>query len=457
MGRLRIGVLVSVSWLSACSSGSNQGTPSEVDSGSPTDGTTGETGPSGKKVPCDVEGILDRWATPGPDASIVGCRSCHAASPKFGAPMSLMTYDDLVAPAPSNKSKKVYELIGARIHDDAKPMPQPPNPRLTAGETATLDAWIGAGAPERGTGIECGTPDGGPTDSGPPKPLSCTPDLTLTTATPWTMPTDTSDIYVCYGVDVAVTGKRHITAIVPKIDNTKIVHHILLMQSDSKVDPTPTKCDFSAIARDRMLYGWAPGGKYFELPPEAGFLQTGTMHYMVQIHYNNLKKLVGEKDSSGFAMCTTDKLRPNEADVLAFGSTKFTIPAKGKLDWVCNLPVSSLPPIHVIGAFPHMHQIGKRISTVLHRKSDGKTIDLGNVPAWDFNTQVWFPMADILVQNGDNVETNCYWENPTGSDVSWGENTANEMCYSFTMYYPKITLPVWSWQLPATIAGCGAR
>jgi len=455
--RLRPVPLLLVSTLLACGSTSDNPDNLAVDSG--TDGTSGDLGAetgSGLKAPCDVDGVLDRWATPSGDPAIVGCRSCHGTVPQFGAPMSLMTYDDLTAPAPSDKSKKVYERIGVRIHDDAKPMPQAPNPRLTASELATLDAWIAAGAPPRGTGVECAKPDSGPPDTTPPPP-TCTPDTILAPKTPWTMPTDSNDIYVCYGIDLPVSAKRHVTAFIPKVDNTKIVHHVLVMQADSTVDPTPTPCSFGSISKWRMLYGWAPGGKAMELPPQAGFALEGTTHLVVQVHYNNLKKLVGEKDSSGFGLCTTDKLRPNDADVLAFGSAKFTIPAKGKLDLVCRLPYSTLPPLHVIASFPHMHQLGKKISTVLHRKSDGSTIDLGTVPSWDFNTQLWFPLPDVLLTSGDNIETNCYWENPGDAPVSWGENTADEMCYSFTMYYPKVVLPAWSWSLPVYLSSCAPR
>lgn len=44
------------------------------------------------------------------------------------------------------------------------------------------------------------------------------------------------------------------------------------------------------------------------------------------------------------------------------------------------------------------------------------------------------------------------WENPGASPVGFGENTDNEMCYGFTMYYPKIERTAWSWAAPAFLA-----
>src|SRR6185503_11367513 len=71
-------------------------------------GGAGGGGPSG--LPCDVGQIL-----------AANCQKCHAAKPVFGAPMPLVTYDDLHAPLKSNPSKQVYEQITVRIHDDKTP------------------------------------------------------------------------------------------------------------------------------------------------------------------------------------------------------------------------------------------------------------------------------------------------------------------------------------------------
>ena len=118
--------------------------------------------------------------------------------------------------------------VGEKIHDPVKPMPQPPNPPLSDPDMKTMDTWIGLGAPKfDGT---CGSTSGG-NDGGSVAPPSA-----------WSMPQDTNDVYVCYGVEADVTSKRHIVAMTPKIDNFSIVHHVLLFQSDTAVDPTPAPC-----------------------------------------------------------------------------------------------------------------------------------------------------------------------------------------------------------------------
>jgi hypothetical protein len=107
--------------------------------------------------------------------------------------------------------------------------------------------------------------------------------------------------------------------------------------------------------------------------------------------------------------------------------------------------------IHAIGTFPHMHQLGKSLSTTLHPKGGG-TVDLGTDPAFDFNNQFFGTLPNVSIKGGDTVKTRCVWENPTSSAVGFGENTENEMCYGFTMYYPKVTVSPWSWTLPAYLS-----
>jgi hypothetical protein len=400
-------------------------------------GAGGGAGGASPGLPCDVDAVL-----------AASCRSCHGATPQFGAPMPLVTHADLIAPARSDPSRKVYELVGQRTHDDTSPMPQAPNPRLDAAAQKTLDDWIAAGAPAS-TGsspASCGGTGG----AGGGPALGCTPDRHLVPTTAYTIPKDTTDAYICYGIDVTEAQKRHITAFAPHLDNTAIVHHIVLFQSDTAVAAGPAQCSLGGAVDWRIVSVWAPGGEGFVLPPEAGFPMEGTTHYVIQVHYNNLSHLEGQSDHSGFDLCTTTDLRPNDADVLAFGSMAFTIPAHGALDLTCNFKIpAALPDTHVIAAMPHMHKLGRLMSTVT--KPGGA--DLGHRDPWDFNTQYWTPL-DQTLSAGDVVSTRCAFDNPGDAAVTWGENTEDEMCWSFTMYYPKVTAPQWKWTIPSATAKC---
>jgi hypothetical protein len=422
-----IAALIGLGALFACTTSSD-----------PTSSTNTTHPPPEGVLPCDVDTVLE-----------TSCRGCHASSPKFGAPMPLATLADLHATSRTDANQKVYERAGARVHDDAKPMPPPPNARLGENALSTLDAWIAAGAP---AGKACETPPKpGKPDT---NPLSCNADVHMAPASPWTMPDTTDDIYVCYGFDVTNAEKRHLVGIAPKIDNPSIVHHLVLFQSDSAIDSKPTACPMTTSARWRIVYGWAPGGGNFEFPPEAGYPQEKTTHYVVQIHYNNVQHVKGQKDESGFDFCTTDKLRPNDADSVVFGPTSFSIPARSKVDLTCDAKLpATFPDVHLFAAFPHMHQKGTLIATT-QLDGTGKTVaDLGKQEAWDFQNQVYMPIDSVLHAN-DTVRTRCAWKNDSAESISFGERTQDEMCFSFTMYWPKIKDPRWSWMTPSLMTKC---
>jgi hypothetical protein len=404
--------------------------------GSSGQGDGGDT-PAVTGLPCDVDAVL-----------AANCRTCHSATPQFGAPMPLVTHADLTAPAKSDPSRKVYELVLERTASDAAPMPPPPNERLAASERDKLVAWVEAGTP---TSTEaCGTSPGPGEDFG----VACTPDLKLAPASAYEMPASTKDEYVCWGVDLQSPTPKHVTAFVPRIDNAKITHHIVLFEADSAYPSTPQPCSAGGSLQWRMVMGWAPGGKGLELPPEAGFpiKTTGTTHYVVQMHYSNVGGLSGETDASGFDLCTGPP-RANEADVLAFGTQSFTIqPGVHTEDCTLSVP-AQVPEIRLIAAMPHMHQLGTAMSTTLVPGGGGPEIDLGSAPNYSFDTQVWYPI-DATVKGGDVVRTRCTWTNDTGQSVSFGEKTTEEMCYSFTLYYPRVQLPLWSWAAPAVASEC---
>jgi hypothetical protein len=383
--------------------------------------------------------------------------------------MPLVTWEDFQAATPADAlgpqpvtGTHVYETAQFRLSDDSAPMPQPPNPRLDATEMATMNAWLSAGAP-KSDGSAC-TADASAIlapDAGPPA-LDCSANaVTVSPPSPWAMPQDEEDVYVCYSVPVPLfgdAGTNHVIAITPNVDNHRIVHHVLLYQSDTPdptVTSTPSPCPSGGAVAWRIVYGWAPGGGSMQTPPDVGFPYDSTTQWIVQVHYNNALGLSGQTDSSGFSFCSTDAPVKYDADVVAFGTTNISIPPMSSLDTTCDWTVPSLlAGAHTFAAFPHMHQLGVGIQTEEVATGGALTGMAENVP-WNFNAQVWFPLEGTLAQ-GDVVRTRCAWQNTTSSTVTFGPYTENEMCYSFTAYYPKIEAADWTWSLPAVKSICGA-
>jgi hypothetical protein len=42
----------------------------------------------------------------------------------------------------------------------------------------------------------------------------------------------------------------------------------------------------------------------------------------------------------------------------------------------------------------------------------------------------------VVVEAGDVINTSCFYTNKTNATIRFGENTGNEMCFNFALYYP---------------------
>lgn len=436
------GSLASVLVLAGACGGGTSAAPAR---GGPSDPDAGTVVQAASGLPCDVDKVLAD-----------NCRKCHAAPPQFGSPMPLVTWDDLHAAAPTITGKKVHEAVVDRIASDERPMPPAPNAPLSEADRKVLSDWSLAGGPR--SDADC-TNTTKPVTEG----VSCTPNLSLEPESAWEMPDSAGDEYVCWGVDLARDPATHITAFAPKIDNTKIVHHVVVYEAPSSYSRKPQPCSAGSSLSWRMVLGWAPGIKGFELPEEVGFPISADpsepTHYVVQMHYSNPQKLAGEKDKSSIDLCTSPP-RKYEADVMAFGSQDFTIPAApppgGAYTLDCALTVpAAFSGLHLFAAMPHMHKLGVAMTTTLTPKDGGQEVDLGTMTAFSFDAQAWLPI-DATTKAGDVIRTKCSWANSTGEPVPFGEDTAQEMCYSFTMYYPRIKSSLWSWAAPASGPPLGA-
>lgn len=406
-------------------------------------GTSSGGGTPGAGLPCDVRTILQE-----------NCWSCHSDPPKFGAAMPLVDRDDLLA-EPKGTAKGSFATVGEAVlaRLDEGSMPPSPNLPLDDAKKAVLRSYIEAGAPES----QAACSDGGGGQGGSYE-LPCTPDVILKPIAPYEMPQSTVDEYVCFGVEAPSDIARHITAIAPQIDNETIIHHILLLQAPEAVTAQGEPCDFVNLDW-KLIYAWGPGTPPMVLPEEAGFPigPSEPGHFVLQMHYSNIQGLSGQKDQTAMGLCTTDQLRPNDADVMAFGGTDIQIGPNGTTTLACDMPIPALVdpyfPVTIFQAWPHMHQLGRAMDSYI-TKAGGEVINMANVPNYEFEYQVTYPVPQVQLDTGDTFTTKCTWENTTGQQVSFGEETQDEMCFNFVSYYPRVNATQWHWLLPSQGPTC---
>jgi polyvinyl alcohol dehydrogenase (cytochrome) len=117
----------------------------------PAPGKTPPPTDQGSNAPCDVADVLKAH-----------CVQCHGKTLREGAPYSLVSAADFQRDL---GGFTVGTAAARRIADDARPMPPPPNARLSSADVATLTNWIAAGAPSAKPG--CVVDDSAPVDTGP--------------------------------------------------------------------------------------------------------------------------------------------------------------------------------------------------------------------------------------------------------------------------------------------------
>jgi hypothetical protein len=362
----------------------------------------------------------------------MNCSMCHGSTPKFGAPMSLVSASDFRALAP-NSTQTVAARVLARVADDARPMPPPPNPRLTDAQRTALKTWIDAGAtdavcnpqdPPVGTVGPAPTASTPPTGTPPPDNATCYTITARASAggNEFTVPT-TPDLYQCFDYRPPWGDKRvQVVSARPIIDNDRVLHHWILYNRSSDVTDGSNAACSGAHPDAAFVSGWAPGSRGLELPDDVG-LRTESGGFTLEMHYNNTVG-DGELDASGVELCVVEELRPNEAAVHWLGTQNLNkISASG----TCT-PINQAP-VTILSSSPHMHLQGRHMKTVINRK-DGSTDTLIDEP-FDFNTQISYD-TPAVIQPGDTLTTTCTYATPT----PFGQKTNEEMCYNFVIAYP---------------------
>lgn len=396
------------------SSGGGASTAGAAGSGTPPTGSGGATPTAGGAsasddgLPCAVRTLLRDH-----------CSMCHAATPNFGAAFSLVTAADVRTHGPQ---------VLQRIADDQKPMPQPPNPRLTAEQRSVLEQYIGAGAPiSTCTETAPVTPVTDPVEM-PTQPTD--PNVTCYKMTArsskandkYVVPT-TPDLYHCFNYAPPWGSKKvQLVSARPIIDNSKVLHHWLLYSGDATTEDGSHSDCVGAHPNMSLVAIWTPGAESFEAPPDVG-VELASGSFVLETHYNN-KIGEGQLDQSGVEVCVTDQPRTNAAAIHWLGTENLN---KVEASGTCR-PVNT-GDVTILRSTPHMHLQGRHLKTVINRASGGAET-LVDKP-FDFNTQISYS-TPAVIHPGDTLTTTCTYATPT----AFGQSTNNEMCYNFVLAYP---------------------
>ncbi len=348
-----------------------------------------------------------------------GCGGCHGDPLQGGAPYAFGGYDDLVAGEPGART---VDRIAARV--GVGTMPPPP----AALDDAAIDAivgWATCGAvrPTEGAGLTVNAPVY--TSTGPPNDDLPSFDVVMPD---WKVPATDDNLYECVAIDVPLDATRHVRRMQIVLDDARVVHHVVLLHDPSRLSARqdePWDCGSSIDPATPFLFAWAPGGNAFDFEDGGLPVKPGD-RLILQMHYHNAAGYTDALDASGVRVFhDAPDGRPWAMKMM--GPEGFTLPAG---EWSSTCGVAKVTePLTMLAGMPHMHELGVEFHQDILR-ADGTVEPIVDLSGWNFHTQQFY-RYDAALEPGDWLDTWCVYDNYTGLDVTYGENTEQEMCYHF--------------------------
>lgn len=374
------------------------------------------------QLPCDVARVVK-----------AKCWACHSDDPS--APMTLTTAADFQAQTPDKRA--TYTSAKEKINDadPRRRMPPASAEPLTEEELEVLNQWLDEKALGSAETCTFGR-DGGGADAaggaGPEADLNCY--RLLAHNGDGKTPLDVGiarDVYYAYVFAAPWKEISYGMIVRPVIDNKQVLHHWLLFQDNVPGIPTGAVPQIGAHPTGQLLAAWAPGADpmdFREVAKDAGGVGLelpADTTYTVEFHYNSEDPAA--KDASGIEVCVA-KTKPK--NIAAFSWVGYDNLGFPSAQWQGTCRPLSTEPIHIISFMPHMHLKGTYMKGTIVRANGAREV-VHDRP-FDFNYQRSYAV-DLTLNPGDSLLTDCTFSEP----AVFGQATTQEMCYLFSMAYPK--------------------
>jgi hypothetical protein len=334
---------------------------------------------------------------------------------------------------------------------------------LSSEETALFADWQAAGHPEGDSSVYVAPNLKNKVDNGPPT-------ITLTPKSSYTVTYQNEDDYRCISFDTTFDTQTFVRGTDVEPGNLNVVHHALIFsyptssqgEFDALSDAEPEQIGFTCpggpagITGVDFLGGWVPGMQPVFYRDGAALIVPANSRVLMQVHYTMLNLSVGqsaEPDITNVLLWTmpkgdypTEQVRIDRR----FAKHDISIPVDAK-DLPQTATIEVMIPGKIIGSAPHMHLIGRALTSYLKRPGQDD-ICIANIPEWDFNWQQLYIYEEsdyVDVSLGDTLDLTCVFSNTAeiwakGLGISpddvvldvvkWGDDTTDEMCINYTAF-----------------------
>ena len=248
----------------------------------------------------------------------------------------------------------------------------------------------------------------------------------------WSLAPGATDIYKC--VRLTVTQDMYITNIDAQAPLG--THHTVLSIAGGNGSAGPDgeqDCGVSTLGMV-MLYASGVGTSPLNFPPDVGIKVTAGQQIHLNLHLYNAgdEPLSGE---SAIWVKSQPTPPPTLAEMVFAGSFQVYLPHNPSMVQKVTGTCQATSSYSLFAVWPHMHKLATH-QLVEHLKPQQQPVILHDMP-YDFEEQTYW-QKDPLVQvaQGDSIRVTCSYLNNSGTTVTWGDGSDQEMCFTGLYRYP---------------------
>jgi hypothetical protein len=239
--------------------------------------------------------------------------------------------------------------------------------------------------------------------------------------------------YTCWSFKAPDDGTLAIVGLDNQVPTIGVHHWAVFTNSDPMTTTAPWSCETMGVSWG-LVSGGGIGTPGVKFPDGTSMNLPAGQHIVVQLHLLNANTKDVQIAPAYFNLVSTKATNLQQVGLLIAGTLDITVPAHQTNVTVGGGCKPAKPLEHIFSVFPHMHQLGKRITAEVQPQGGGASQKLAD-QAWGFADQKLYPVQGSTAA-GDQVQVTCTFDNPGDKDVHFGLSTHDEMCLNVLYYYP---------------------
>jgi hypothetical protein len=273
--------------------------------------------------------------------------------------------------------------------------------------------------------LGCGADSSGAGGAGPDAavPLG-TPGYSQLISGTWSLPAS-MEAYRC--IRLTVAADQWITSIHPIAPTG--THHTVLMIGPPDAPDGDVACDSSLVKP--AIYASGVGTDALTLPDGVAIKVAAGEQLLLNLHLFNASEATIAGTSGIEVKTAAQSAVVHEAGALLAGKGPGLVvkPGPSTQTGTCTLPTGTT----LFAMAPHMHLLGRHMKVTFQSAPAQVLYDQD----YTFEGQRYTTLASAVTSTGGTQLTvDCTYMNPTGTPVTFGESTTNEMCYALGLVYP---------------------